>query len=63
MFTLIAGAITAGAIIGGMVGGAVATVVGTPAATGTAVGTISGAGGIGLAASVVEAGEALLERC
>lgn len=62
MFTLIAGAITAGATIGGMVGSAVATVLGTSVATGTAVGTIAGAG-VGLAAGFAEAGDALRERC
>lgn len=62
MFTLIVGAISAGATLGGMVGSAVATVAGTSVATGTAVGTIAGAG-IGLAAGVAEAGDALMERC
>lgn len=60
MFTLIVGAITAGATIGGMVGGAVATVAGTSVATGTAVGTIAGAG-VGMAAGIAEAGETLME--
>lgn len=62
MFTLIAGAITAGATIGGMVGGAFATAAGTSVTTGTAVGTIAGAG-VGLAAGMAEAGNMLLERC